>query len=75
MTAYLTIAKWVGGVLGGLAIAYIFYIGIRPTYHPTPTTTQQAGNITNNYYSPRLSFGCIRFETMKDKIINATVSK
>lgn len=56
---YLTIAKWVGGLLGGLALAWIVYAGlIRPTTKPNPTTTNQADVINNYYNQPRISFGC-----------------
>jgi hypothetical protein len=58
---WIIIAKWGGGILGGLALAWVVYAGlIRPTTHPNPTTTQKADTITNvNYYiTPRPMFGC-----------------
>lgn len=58
---WFTIAKWGGGILGGLALAWIIYAGlIRPTTHPNPSTSQEADVITNvNYYvTPRPMFGC-----------------
>ena len=55
---YLTIAKWVGGLLGGLALAWIVYAGlIRPTTKPNPTTVQSGGT-SYNIASPRQTFGC-----------------
>ena len=54
-----TIIKWVGGIVGGLVIAWIVYAGlIRPTTKPNPTTTQNGQNFVNYNYSPRVSFGC-----------------
>ena len=59
---YLTIAKWIGGVLGGLALAWIVYAGlIRPTTKPNPSTSQSAESIVNYTYTPRVSFGCASF--------------
>jgi hypothetical protein len=59
---YLTIAKWLGGIVGGLALAWIVYAGlIRPTTKPNPTTTQKADNIINYNLTSRQSFGCSRF--------------
>jgi hypothetical protein len=58
---WFTIAKWGGGILGGLALAWIVYAGlIRPTTHPNPSTSQKADVITNvNYYiTPHPVFGC-----------------
>jgi hypothetical protein len=75
---YLTIAKWVGGVLAGLVIAWGLYAGlIRPTTKPNPSTSQQAQNITNyNYnYNPRISFGCASWGLLKDMPRNITVLK
>ncbi len=58
---YLTIAKWVSGIVGGLVVAWIFYAGlIRPTTKPNPTTTNQADNITNYTYNMRQTIGCMR---------------
>ncbi len=64
---YLTIAKWVGGVLAGLALAWIVYAGlIRPTTKPNPSTSQKAETITNYTFSPKSTFGCMRFDIRKE---------
>jgi len=63
---YLTLAKWVGGIVGGLVLAWIVYAGlIRPTTKPNPTTTQKADNIVNYYVYPRVSFGCSNFRIQR----------
>ena len=66
---YLILGKWIGGILGGLVIAWIFYAGlIRPTTKPTPTTKQEAVTIINhNYSTPKVSFGCMRFNVYERK--------
>lgn len=66
---YLTIAKWVGGVIAALLIAWGLYAGIiRPTTKPNPTTKQEATTIINhNYSTPHVSFGCMRFEVYERK--------
>jgi hypothetical protein len=59
--SYLTIAKYVGGTICGLALAWIFYAGlIRPTTKPNPTTTQKADTMVNYTFNntPRSTFGC-----------------
>ena len=67
---YLTIAKWVGGVLLGLMVAWIFYAGlVRPTTKPNPSTSQKADTIENYTYSPRLSFGCMAFGIPKKEVV------
>jgi hypothetical protein len=60
---YLTIAKWVGGGLLGLGLAWAIYAGIlRPVLKPNPSTTQKAEEIINyNYPNPKVVFGCMRF--------------
>ncbi len=64
---YLTIAKWVGGVLLGLMVAWIVYAGlVRPTTKPNPTTKNEAENMTNYTFTPRVSFGCANFKVYKD---------
>lgn len=68
---YLTIAKWVGGVLLGLMVAWIVYAGlIRPTTKPPTTSSQKAEKIENITYNPRLSFGCMRFDVPKKEVID-----
>jgi hypothetical protein len=68
---YLTIAKWVGGLLLGLMVAWIVYAGlIRPTTKPPVSSSQKADNIINYTYSPRLSFGCMRFDVPKKEVMN-----
>lgn len=63
---WFAIAKWGGGVLGGLALAWIFYAGlIRPTTKPNPTTTNYAGEIVNYSIYPRVSFGCANFRILR----------
>jgi hypothetical protein len=65
---YLTIAKWVLGAIGGLAIAWAVYAGIiRPVTKPNPTssTAQQATTIVNYTIQPRQSFGCTNFRIQK----------
>ena len=63
---WLTIVKWAGVVGLGLVITWAVYAGIiRPTTKPNPSTTQNAGNITNYTYNPRLTFGCISWEVAK----------
>jgi len=72
---YLTIGKWVGGVLGGLALAWIFYAGlIRPTTKPNPSTSQKADNITNYVYNttPKSTFGCATVKVYEKYPVNAT---
>lgn len=57
---YLTIGKWIGGLLGGLAIAWIVYAGlIRPVTKPNPSTSQEATNMENFNTAPRVGIGCI----------------
>lgn len=76
---YLTMAKWVGGIVGGLIIAWIFYAGlIRPTTKPNPTTTQQGEIFINYNLNPRVSFGCANFKIQRipdDKVIIDSSSK
>ena len=63
---YLTIAKWVMGALGGLAIAWAVYAGIiRPVTKPNPSTAQQAQFIVNYTIQPRQSFGCTNFRIQR----------
>lgn len=63
---YLTIAKYVGGLILGLILAWILYAGlIRPTTKPNPTSKQEAQYITNYNITSRQSFGCSRFEVIK----------
>lgn len=72
---YLTIAKWVGGVLLGLMVAWIVYAGlIRPTTKPNPSTSQKADSINNYYNQPRISFGCARWEVTVDKEKDTTTN-
>lgn len=58
---YGTIAKYLGGVLLGLGLAWSIYAGIiRPTTKPNPSTAQAADNISNYVYNvtPKSTFGC-----------------
>jgi len=56
---YLLVGKWVGGIVGGLAIAWAVYAGIiRPVTKPNPTTRQEAQEITNYTYNITPRFGC-----------------
>lgn len=56
---WLTILKWGGGVVGGLALAWVVYAGlIRPTTKPPTTTTNQADVINNYNVNPKVTFGC-----------------
>ncbi len=72
---YLTIAKWVGGALLGLMVAWIVYAGlIRPTTKPPVTTTQKADNIINYNNYPRISFGCARFNVYEKKLEDKIIS-
>ena len=73
---YLTIAKWVGGALAGLALVWIVYAGlIRPTTKPNPTTKQEAQTIVNYNYYPRISFGCANWRIKpNDNLTNSTNS-
>lgn len=58
--------KWVGGIVGGLAVAWIVYAGlVRPTTKPNPSTTQNGQNFVNYYLNPRVSFGCANFRIQK----------
>lgn len=71
---YLTLGKWVAGILAGLGIAWAIYAGIiRPTTKPNPTTKQEATTIVNyNMSTPRQSFGCtfIKIQRIPDEICN-----
>jgi hypothetical protein len=68
---YLTIIKWVGGLLGGLALAWIIYAGlIRPVTKPNPSTTQSAGTIVNYNTTPKSTFGCNNIRIRPDEITN-----
>lgn len=65
------VAKYLGAILAGLAVAWIFYAGlIRPTTKPPTTTKQEAEVIINhNYGMPKVSFGCLNmriYERKKD---------
>jgi hypothetical protein len=80
---YLTIGKWVGGIVGGLVVAWIFYAGlIRPTTKPPITSAtssqQEAQNITNYEYTysytPRISFGCACWRLAREIPTNTTIS-
>jgi hypothetical protein len=72
---YLTLAKWGGGIVGGLAAAWIIYAGlIRPTTKPNPTTTNQADAIYNYNNAPRVSFGCAYWKIDRRPDANCTVS-
>lgn len=67
---WLTIAKYVGlALLIGLLGMAIYFGFIRPSTKPNPTTSQKADNIINYTYSPRLSFGCMRFDVPKKEVI------
>ena len=65
----MTIGKWAGGIIGGLAIAWGLYAGlVRPTTKPNPLTTQSATEIINhNYHYPRVTFGCMNVKAMREK--------
>jgi hypothetical protein len=71
----LKIAKYAGAVIAGLAIAWAIYAGIiRPVTKPNPSTTQSGETINNYYNTPRISFGCARFEVKNDKPVSVPVS-
>ena len=75
---YWTIAKWMGGIVLGLGVAWSIYAGIiRPTTKPNPTTTQNAEKIVNYTLSPRVSFGCVNWRIIREKqdkvITNSTI--
>lgn len=67
---FLKFAKYIGVVLAGIAIAWIFYAGlIRPTTKPPTTTKQEAEMIVNhNYGVPKVSFGCINTKIYERKV-------
>lgn len=75
---YLTIAKWLGGIVGGLAIAWAVYAGIiRPVTKPNPTTVQTGGT-SYTITSPRQSFGCTNIRIQRildDKVSLPVISK
>jgi hypothetical protein len=70
---YLTIAKYVGIALAVGLIGWGLYAGlIRPTTKPNPSTAQQADNIVNYNYSPRVSFGCAYWKIKpNEKVVEA----
>ena len=67
----LKVGKYIAAIMGGLAVAWIFYAGlIRPTTKPPTTTKQEADMIVNhNYGTPKVYFGCMNmriYERKKD---------
>ena len=57
-----TVFKYIGGIGGGLLLAWAAYVTvIRPhTKPPLPTTTQAAESIINHsYHYPRVIGGCL----------------
>jgi hypothetical protein len=53
------ILKYVGGILGGLLVAWVAYVGIvRPHTKPNPTTTNQAEMMVNYTFNVQPRFGC-----------------
>ena len=74
---YLTIGKWVSGIMGGLILSWIVYAGlIRPTTKPNPTTKQEAKVIVNYTIAPRQTFGCthLRIQRIPDETLANTNS-
>ena len=60
------VGKYIGGILGGLMVAWIIYTGlIRPTTKPPVTSRQEAETITNYTISPKVTFGCMRLQVNK----------
>ena len=71
---YLTMAKWAGGIVGGLALAWAIYAGIiRPTTKPNPSTTQEAQTIINYNVAPKQTFGCSNIRIQRRPYENTTV--
>lgn len=73
---WLTIIKWVGGVVAGLLIAWGLYAGlIRPTTKPNPST-HQSGGVSYNITTPRQTFGCtnIKIQRMPNEEMEITES-
>ena len=71
---WLLVGKWVGGVVGGLVIAWLGYaLIVKPFTKPIPTTTNQADNIYNYYNNPRISFGCAAWNIPNEVVKPETV--
>ena len=52
--------KWIMGLIGGLILAGLIWLAIRPHFKPNPTsnTNQEAQEILNNTYNITPRFGC-----------------
>jgi len=52
--------KWGLGIIGGLALAGLIWLTIRPHFKPNPSsnTNQEAREIINNTYHITPRFGC-----------------
>lgn len=50
--------KWIMGLIGGLILAGLIWLTIRPHFKPNPTTAQEAQYMTNNTYNITPRFGC-----------------
>ena len=59
-------------VIVGLGAA-VYFGFIRPNTKPNASTTQQAGQISNYYYQPKVTFGCADWRAFRREApINAT---
>jgi flagellar biosynthesis/type III secretory pathway M-ring protein FliF/YscJ len=59
LTKFSPILKYVGGVIGGVMVAWIVYVGVvRPHTKPNPTTTNQAETMVNYTFTVQPRFGC-----------------
>jgi hypothetical protein len=65
---WVIVGKWIAGILGGLAVAWIAYAGlIRPTTKPPVTSKYEAENMKTYTYSPKVSFGCINIKIPREE--------
>jgi len=68
--------KWGLGLIGGLLLAGLIWLAIRPHFKPNPTsnTNQEAQEIINNTYNVTPRFGCATVKILGGKNANKDIT-